>query len=428
MIDINELRIDPEQSVQSLERRGDDYAGAISAILKLDTDRKKTISELDTLKATRNQVSKDIGMAKNQGQFKDTETKKLVTSMRTLGSRITELEKQLSTFEQSILDIRISLPNFPSIHSPTGSDESENVVIKTHGTPPAFSFSPKHHWEIADKLDIIDFEQGAKISGSKFFVLKGKGAALQRALITWMLDIHTTVNKYTEIIPPYLVKATSLLGSGNLPKFGDNIYHDTEDDLWLIPTAEVPLTNLHRDDVLSENDLPLLYVAHTPCFRREKAAAGKDTRGIKRVHQFDKVELYKFVVPETSEDELQGLLCNAESICLSLELPYRVVELCTGELSFPASRGYDLEIWAAGDQEWLEVSTCSNCTDFQSRRSNIRFKRTANSKPEFLHTLNGSALAIPRVLIAIMENYQQPDGSIRIPEVLQPYTGFDRID
>jgi seryl-tRNA synthetase len=427
VIDINELRTNPRQSIQSLDSRGTGYAEAISDILTLDIDRKKAISKLDTLKATRNQVSKQIGLAKNQGQLDEKETIKLIGSMRTLGSRIARIEKQLSTCEQSILATRLSLPNFPNINSPLGSDESANVVIKTHGTLPTFDFPPKHHWEIASELGIIDFEQGAKISGSKFFVLKGKGALLQRALIAWMLDVHTGVNKYTEIIPPYLVKPESLLGSGNLPKFGDNIYHDSEDNLWLIPTAEVPLTNLHRDEILSGKNLPLFYVAHTPCFRREKAAAGKDTRGIKRVHQFDKVELYKLVTPETSEDELQQLLRNAESICLSLELPYRVIELCTGELSFPASRGYDLEVWAAGDQEWLEVSTCSNCTDFQARRANLRFKRTDNTKPEFLHTLNGSALAIPRVLIAVIENYQQQDGSIRIPHVLQPYTKFDHI-
>ena len=428
MIDINELRVKPDKSVQSLESRGESYYQAVTNILNLDTRRRKTISKLDDLKATRNQVSKQIGLAKHKGQFAGKDTTNLIEEMRGLGLNISKMEKQLSRYDQTILNARLSLPNFPTSNVPIGFNESSNLVIKTHGVIPKFGFTPRHHMDIANQLGIINLEQGTKIAGSKFFVLKGKGAKLQRALISWMLEIHTSQNNYTEIIPPYLVKPESLVGSGNLPKFGDNIYNDKEDNLWLIPTAEVPLTNLHRDEIISGKDLPIFYVAHTPCFRREKASAGKETRGIKRVHQFDKVELYKFVTPETSEDELQELLRNAEFICRSLELPYRVVELCTGELAFPASKSYDLEVWAAAENEWLEVSTCSNCTDFQARRSNIRFKREEHSKPELLHTLNGSALAIPRVMIAIIENFQQEDGSVKIPQVLQPYTNFDHID
>jgi seryl-tRNA synthetase len=292
---------------------------------------------------------------------------------------------------------------------------------------PAFTFTPAPHWDLGERLGIIDFERGQRISGSRFYVLKGKGSKLQRAIIQWMLDLHTTQHSYTEVYPPFLVREQSLVGSSNLPKFGDNLYRDIEEDLWLVPTAEVPLTNMHRDEILEASQLPINYVAYTPCFRREKMSAGKDIRGLKRGHQFDKVELYKFVAPSTSYDELEKLLDDATRVCELLGLHYRVVALCTGDLSFPSAKSYDIEVWAPGVQEWLEVSSCSNCTDFQARRANIRYRPAKGARPEYVHTLNGSGLALPRIMIALLEGGQQADGSIIIPEVLRPYTHFDRI-
>jgi len=286
----------------------------------------------------------------------------------------------------------------------------------------------RSHWELAEKLGIIDFQRGVKLSGSRFYVLKGQGARLQRALITFMLDLHVKEHGYTEIYPPFMVKRECMVGSGNLPKFADNLYHDEEDDLWFVPTAEVPLTNLHRDEVLPPGTLPLNYVAYTACFRREKMAAGKDTRGIKRGHQFDKVELYKFTEPETSNAELEKLLSNAEDVSQRLGIPYRVLQLCTGDLGFASSKSFDIEMWAPGCSEWLEVSSCSNCIDFQARRANVRYRPDPKAKLSFVHTLNGSGLALPRVVIALLENYQQADGSIKVPEALMPYMGTDIIN
>jgi seryl-tRNA synthetase len=286
-----------------------------------------------------------------------------------------------------------------------------------------FDFSPRPHWELGESLGIIDFERGVKLSGSRFYVLKGLGARLQRALISFMLDLHVNEHGYTEMYPPFMVKRECMVGSGNLPKFADNLYHDEEDDFWFVPTAEVPLTNLHRDEILPPDTLPLYYVAYTPCFRREKMSAGKDTRGIKRGHQFDKVELYKFVAQESSNEELEKMVDDAEEVCRRLGIPYRVLELCTGDLGFASTKSYDIEMWAPGCGEWLEVSSCSNCESFQARRANIRYRPEQRAKPEFVHTLNGSGLALPRTLIAVMENYQQADGSIVVPEVLRPYMG-----
>ena len=300
-------------------------------------------------------------------------------------------------------------------------------MVRQWGEPPRFDFTPLPHWELGELLGLIDFQRGVKLSGSRFYTMFGAGAKLERALIAWMLDLHTKEHGYTEVMVPLLVKRETMEGSGNLPKFGDNLYHDEEDDLWLIPTAEVPVTNLHADEVLPPGSLPRNYVAHTPCFRREKAAAGRDTRGIKRVHQFNKVEMYKFVEPETSEAELEKLVADAEDVCRRLELPYRIVQLCTGDLGFPSAKTYDIEAWAAGCQEWLEVSSCSNCTDFQARRARVRYRPDQNTRPQLVHTLNGSGLALPRVVIAILENGQRADGSVVIPEVLRPYTGFDTI-
>ncbi|MFH0942196.1 MAG: serine--tRNA ligase, partial [Chloroflexota bacterium] len=295
------------------------------------------------------------------------------------------------------------------------------------GEPKSFSFTPAPHWQLGEALDIIDFERGVKISGSRFYVLKGQGAKLQRALINFMLNLHTTEHGYHEIYPPFMVKRECLVGSGNLPKFSDNLYRDAIDDFWFIPTAEVPLTNLHRDEIIAPGVLPLRYVAYTACFRREKMSAGKDTRGIKRGHQFDKVEMYKFTEPQNSNEELEKMVNNAETVCQKLGLPYRVIALCTADLGFASTKSYDINVWAASSGEWLEVSSCSNCGDFQARRANIRYRPTSEEKPRFVHTLNGSGLALPRIMIAVLENYQQADGTVAIPEVLRPFMGAEVI-
>ncbi|HEV2473277.1 MAG TPA: serine--tRNA ligase, partial [Chthonomonadales bacterium] len=327
----------------------------------------------------------------------------------------------------------MEIPNLPDESVPFGESEHENVVVRTVGKPREFSFSPLPHWELGARLGILDIERGVKISGSRFYVLRGQGAALQRALIAWMLDLHVRRHGYTEIYPPVVVKRECLVGTGNLPKFGDNLYHDVEDDFWLIPTAEVPVTNLHRGEILSADDLPLRYVAYTPCFRRERMSAGRDVRGIKRGHQFDKVEMVKLCAPENSQAELDSLQDNAEDVCRQLELPYRVVQMCTGDLSFVSANKLDIEVWspASGGEaggEWLEVSSCANFKDFQARRANIRYRPDRSARPEYVHSLNGSGLALPRTLIAVLENFQNEDGSVSLPAVIRPYmNGVERI-
>jgi seryl-tRNA synthetase len=341
--------------------------------------------------------------------------------MRELGEEITALQQLAKEAKTDLDSLLLELPNIPHSSVPLGKGEADNVVVRTWGKAREFSFRPVPHWELGERLGIIDFQQGVKLSGSRFYVLKGLGARLQRALISFMLDVHVKEHGYTEIYPPFMVRRECMVGSGNLPKFGDNLYHDQEEDFWFIPTAEVPLTNLHRDEILSAASLPLHYVAYTPCFRREKMAAGTDTRGIKRGHQFDKVEIYKVTDAQSSDDELDKLVADAEDICRKLDIPHRLVQLCTGDLGFAASKTYDIEMWAPGCAEWLEVSSCSNCADFQARRANIRYRPEPGAKPQLVHTLNGSGLALPRVLIAVLENYQQGDGTVLIPEVLEPY-------
>ena len=418
MLDLELIRRQPEQVQVALQKRGEEVI--LEPILEREVRRRELIREGDLLRSRRNEVSKRIGQMKEKPP-------ELIQEMREVGERIKVLEEEVKEVETKLKDLLLALPNTPENDVPIGLDDFANVVVRTQGEPPNFPFTPMAHWDLAEALGIIDLPRGAKLSGSRFYVVKGLGAQIQRALIFWMLTLQTREHGYTEMALPYLVRRESMVGSGNLPKFGDNLYHDDEDDLWLIPTAEVPLTNLHREEILEPGTLPLYYVAHTPCFRREKAAAGKDTRGIKRVHQFDKVELYKFVVPERSDQELEALVKDAEEVCRALKVPYRIVQLCTGVLGFPSAKSYDLEMWAPGCGEWLEVSSCSNCTDFQARRAEIRFRREAGSHPEYVHTLNGSGLAVPRVLIAILENYQQADGSVVVPEVLRPYTGFEVI-
>lgn len=390
----------------------------------MDAQRRRGIAEGDELRGQRNRVSRSLGQARASGQEPGPE---IVQEMRRVGESISQLEQSVRGLEERLNTILMGMPNLPLPNVPPGLSEENNVVVRSWGEPGTHDFTPLPHWELGENLGLIDFQRGVKLSGSRFYTMFGAGAKLERALISWMLDLHTREHGYTEAMLPLLVKRETMEGSGNLPKFGENLYHDDEDDLWLIPTAEVPITNLYRDEVLPPGSLPRNYVAHTPCFRREKAAAGRDTRGIKRVHQFNKVEMYKFVTPETSEDELEKLVADAEDVCRRLELPYRVLQLCKGDLGFPSAMTYDIEAWAAGCQEWLEVSSCSNCTDFQARRARIRYRPEPKARPELVHTLNGSGLALPRVVIAILENYQQADGSVVIPDILRPYTGFDRI-
>ena len=393
----------------------------VDKALALDEQRRQLLTELEQLRARRNAGSKRIGRLMREGEKGEAET--LRAEMSQLGERIKELEVQVRQVEADFRNAMLNIPNLPHPKVPVGKDENENVVVRTWGEPRQFDFEPLPHWDLAELLDIIDFERGVKLSGTRFFVMKGLGARLQRALITWMLDVHINEHGYTEVYPPFLVKSDCLVGTGNLPKFADNLYRDVEEDLWLIPTAEVPVTNLYREEILPPGSLPIYHVAYTPCFRREKAAAGRDTRGIKRVHQFDKVEMVKFVEPHTSDEELDRLLDNAEDIARRLVIPYRVVQMCTGDLAFSAAIKYDIEMWAPGSKDWLEVSSCSNFTDFQARRANIRYRPERGARPEYVHTLNGSGLALPRVVIAVLENYQQSDGSVVVPEVLRSYMG-----
>ena len=418
MIGIDLIRKDAELVRGAMKKRGEDVP--IDRLLELDVRRREAIAKGDELRSRRNEVSRQIGRMKEKPP-------ELIEEMRQVGESIKALEEESRSIEEELESLLLTVPNIPRDDVPIGQDETGNEIVRTWGEPSALGFQPAPHWELGERLGIIDFERGAKLSGSRFFLLKGLGARLERALLTWMLDVHTGEHGYTEVAPPYLVRQDTMVASGNLPKFGDNLYHDDEDDLWLIPTAEVPITSLHKDEILTPDALPLYYAAYTPCFRREKAAAGKDTRGIKRVRQFSKVEMYKFVEPETSDAELETLVADAEDMCRRLAIPYRVVQLCTGDLGFPSAKTYDLEMWAAGSHEWLEVSSCSNCTDFQSRRANVKYRPEQGARTELVHTLNGSGLGVPRVMIAILENYQQPDASVVIPEVLRPYMGFDVI-
>ena len=418
MLDIKLLRDNPDLVREALERRRSDFS--IDDVLKLDEQRRSLLTEVEGLKARRNEVSKEIGRTGEKPP-------QLLEEMRSIGERIKGLDGQVESVEGQLSDLLLRVPNMPHDSVPVGDGEQDNKVVREWGEVRKFDFTPRPHWELGESLGIIDFERGVKLSGSRFYVLKDKGAHLQRALISFMLDLHTGEHGYTEMYPPFMVKRECMVGSGNLPKFADNLYHDDEDDFWFLPTAEVALTNLHRDEILPPGTLPMYYVAYTACFRREKMSAGKDTKGIKRGHQFDKVELYKFADPDASYDELEKMVGNAEEVCRRLDIPYRVLALCTGDLGFASAKSYDIEMWAPGCGEWLEVSSCSNCGDFQARRANIRFRPEEGARPRFVHTLNGSGLALPRVLISLLENCQQPDGSVVVPEALRPYTGFEVV-
>ena len=408
MLDLKFIRENTDLVREAIANRQD--SAPLDEILQLDSERRQKILELEDLRHARKEAARE-------------RKKATAEEGRDLRTMIRGLEEEVRSLDEQLEELLLQVPNTPHSSVPVGIGEEDDVVVRSWGEPKSFDFPPDPHWKLGESLGIIDFDRGVKLSGSRFYVLKGLGAQLQRALITFMLDLHTTEHGYQEMYPPFMVKRESMVGSGNLPKFADNLYHDEEDDLWFVPTAEVPLTNLHRDEIIPPGMLPFYYVAYTACFRREKMSAGKDTRGIKRGHQFDKVELYKFTEPATSNEELEKMVENAEKVCQKLGLPYRIRLLCTAELGFASTKSYDIEVWAPGCGEWLEVSSCSDCGDFQARRANIRYRPSPESKPQFVHTLNGSGLALPRILIAIMENYQQANGSILVPQVLQPFVG-----
>ncbi|HLB28690.1 MAG TPA: serine--tRNA ligase [Dehalococcoidia bacterium] len=421
MLSLQLIRESPKVVRESQRKRGEDMA-IVEEVLALDGQWRTTLREVEELRAQRRAAGKEIANAGPQ------ERQERIEALRQASEHIDALEGRLKEIQERLDALLLQLPNIPSPKVPEGDGEGDNVVVRQEGGIRELDFPPRPHWELGEALGIIDFERGVKLSGSRFYVLTGAGARLQRALIAFMLDLHTDKHGYKEVYPPFVVKQECFLAAGQLPKFADNIYHDVEDDVWLVTTAEVPLTNLHRDEILEPGTLPLRYVAYTPCFRREKMSAGRDVRGLKRGHQFDKVELYKLCQPEDSGAELETMVQDAQDVLRALEIPHRVVQLCTGDLGFAAALSFDLEVWAPGCGEWLEVSSLSSCTDFQARRANIRFRREKGARPEFVHTLNGSGLALPRTLIALLESYQQADGAIIVPEALRPYMwGLDVI-
>jgi seryl-tRNA synthetase len=420
MLDIRLIREQPEFVKTELAKTGFDPQ-EIDRLLDVDARRRKLQHELDEMRAKRTRESKELGKASPQ----ERDAKR--AAMRELGDRVSSGEKELSEIERQFEAMMLEVPNLPRSYVPVGKDESENKVIRSEGEQRNFGFKPRPHWEIGESLGIIDFGRGVKLAGTRFYFLMGAGARLERALIAWMLDLKREQG-YLEVWPPLMVNTSAVLGSAHLPKFEDTMYKDREEDFWFVPTAEVPLTNLYSGEIIDAERLPIYLTAYTPCFRREKMSAGRDVRGIKRGHQFDKVEMVKVVRPETSDDELEKLVEHACAVCRGLKIPFRVVQICTGDLGFQAAAKYDVEMWGPGCGEWLEVSSCSTCSDFQARRASIRFRAEKGGKPEFVHTLNGSGLALPRTMIAVLENYQQEDGSVVLPEVLRPYmAGLDVI-
>lgn len=420
MLDIRWMRENREALTEAMRRLNDESAPWRRA-LDLDERRRELLIQVEALRAERNTGSRRVGELFREGRKEEAEA--LKARMTTIGDEIAALDETLRSVESEFDDVMLRIPNPPEEDVPVAPDESGNQVVKEWGTKPAFAWSVRPHWELGERLGILDMERGVKIAGSRFYVLRGAGARLQRALTDWFIDVHVGEHGYEEIYPPFLVREACMVGTGNLPKFGENLYRDAEEDYWLIPTAEVPVTNLYRDEIIEPGRLPINLVAQSPCFRRERVSAGKDVRGIKRVHQFQKVEMVKIVEPRTGRAELERLTSDAEVLLERLGLPYRRVIIATGDLSFTAAMKYDLEVWAAGSDEWLEVSSCSLFREFQARRANIRYRPSDGAKPEYAYTLNGSGLALPRVIIAILENFQQEDGSVRIPEVLRPYMG-----
>ncbi|NLE52402.1 MAG: serine--tRNA ligase [Chloroflexi bacterium] len=465
MIDINLIREKPDWVKEQIHKLNDPSAlERIDRVVALDRQRRELLTRVEALKADRNRLNKQMGRFRGSKQLTPAQVvggaraaiaaieadqtdaalealsnppeadgaldgdapamalAALTDALRAQGDRVSALDAEIREVEQALDEEMLWIPNMPDAETPVGLSEDENVIHPVQGEMRAFDFTPQPHWDLGPALGLIDFERGVKLSGTRFYILRGMGSRLYRALSMWMLDVQAA-RGYTEIYPPFMVREEAMFGSAQFPKFRDVVYFDAESELYMLPTAEVALTNMHRDEILDEADLPLYYVAHSPCFRREKMSAGRDVRGLKRVHQFEKVELYKFTTPETSNDELMSLVEAAEAICALLKIPYRRVEIVTGDLGFSASRKFDIEMWAPGSEEWLEVSSCSNTRDFQARRANIRYRPADGGRPRFVHTLNGSGLAIIRPFIAILENYQQADGSVVIPEVLRPYMG-----
>jgi seryl-tRNA synthetase len=417
MLDIRLIREEPDKVRQALIDRNEDPA-VVDRVLELDERRRAILVEKEGLQARRNELSKQVPRTKDPD-----ERNSLIEESKGIGPRIAELERETDAVETELRDVVLGIPNVPGPNTPVGKSEEENVVVRSWGEPKEFPFEIKDHVDLGLGLGLVDFERAAKISGSRFYVLTGLGARLERALFNFMLDLHTTEHGYTEIFPPVLVNEASMTGTGQLPKFADDMYKLSDGELYLIPTAEVPLTNLHREEILDAHQLPIYYTAYTPCFRREAGASGRDVRGVIRVHQFNKVEMVKFTTPETSYDELESLTANAEEVLQRLNIPYRVVNLCTGDLGFTSAQTYDLEVWLAGQGTYREISSCSNFEDFQARRANIRYRPDPEARPRFVHTLNGSGLAVGRTWAAILEYNQQEDGSVIIPGVLRPYMG-----
>ena len=422
MIPIEQIRNNIEYVKKQLALKGDPKS--VDTIFSLDKSYRSYISKSNELRAKRNQVSDKISVAKKSGDTADKEIK----DMRIVGEEIKSIEEKANETKSKLDELLLRLPNLPHESTPEGKDETENKLIREWGEETKTEHELKTHLDLGDDLDLFDFEAAAKISGSGFPLYKGKGAKLERALINYMLDFQTKNHGYMEIFPPFMVRDSSPLTTGNLPKFSDDMYYIQSDELWMIPTAEVPITNLHQNEILSEDQLPLKYAAYSACFRREAGSHGKDTKGLLRLHQFNKVELVQFVKPENSYEVLEDLTANAEAILQSLGLKYRVIEICSGDLSFAAAKCYDLELWAPAEEKWLEVSSCSNFESFQARRGNIRYRNSKDNNIEFVHTLNGSGVATPRLLVSLLETYQNSDGSISIPKPLQPYIGLEVID
>ncbi len=423
MLDIKFVRANPEKVIDALQKR--DYEINFDEFLSLEQERLSLLREIEEKRAVRNSVSQEIAKLKKE-KAEAEKIDKLILEMRELGEELSTIEYKLKEIEEKVQNFLLILPNIPHHTTPVGKDETDNVEIRRWSVPREFDFTPLNHWDIGEILGIIDFERAGKIAGSRFAVMKGLGARLERALINFMLDLHTSKG-YKEVLPTFLVNKASMIGTGQLPKFEEEMFKTVDPEFYLIPTAEVPVTNLHREEILNEDDLPIYYVSYTPCFRKEAGSHGKDVRGLIRLHQFNKVELVKFVKPEDSYEELESLTNDAEAVLQMLGLPYRVIALCTGDLGFASAKTYDIEVWLPGQGRYREISSCSNFEDFQARRTNIRFRRRGKKGTEFVHTLNGSGLAIGRTVAAILENYQQKDGSVVVPEVLVPYMGVNVI-
>jgi seryl-tRNA synthetase len=422
MLDLKFVRANFEEVKQKLSARGEDLSG-LDQFEALDQRRRELIGETEALKSKRNEVSKQVAEFKREKKDAD----HLITEMREVGDKIKTIDDELRQVEEDLHGIMLTLPNIPHESVPVGETEDDNVPIRHWGDVPEFSFEAKAHWDIATDLNIVDFERGAKVTGSRFAFYKGLGARLERALINFMMDLHEDEHGYTEVLPPYMVNRQSMTGTGQLPKFEEDAFKIREEDYFLIPTSEVPVTNMHREEILTADELPITYAAYSACFRSEAGSAGRDTRGLIRQHQFNKVELVRFVKPEDSYDELEKLTGHAEKVLQLLNLPYRVLSMCTADLGFTAAKKYDIEVYLPSYGEYREISSCSNFEDFQARRAQIRFRREAKGKPELVHTLNGSGLAIGRTVAAILENYQQEDGTVIIPEVLRPYMGNKEV-